>query len=168
MGRAARHLNGHVIMYADVMTESMRAAIAETDRRRKIQVSYNLERGITPEGIRKAIRDITDHVKKVAEERAEYLIAHEVPKDELARLIIDLESQMKTAAKNLEFEKAALMRDQVYELRKRLIDEEGDASVLRQFAETSYGALGGRRPKPGGQRETSTRARRVKRSRYGK
>jgi excinuclease ABC subunit B len=168
MGRAARHLNGHVIMYADVMTDSMRAAIAETDRRRKIQVSYNLERGITPEGIRKAIRDITDHVKKVAEERAEYLIAHEVPKDELARLIIDLESQMKTAAKNLEFEKAALMRDQVYELRKRLIDEEGDASVLRQFAETSYGALGGRRPKPGGQRETSTRARRVKRSRYGK
>jgi excinuclease ABC subunit B len=168
MGRAARHLSGQVIMYADVMTDSMRAAIAETDRRRKIQEAYNREHGITPEGIRKAIRDITDHVKKVAEERAEYLVAHEVPKDELARLIIDLESQMKTAAKNLEFEKAALMRDQVYELRKRLIDEQGDASVLRQFAETSYGALGGRKPRPGGQRETSTRARRVKRSRYQK
>ncbi len=168
MGRAARHLNGHVVMYADRMTDSMRAAIDETNRRRATQVAYNAERGITPEGIRKAIRDITDHVKKVAEERAEYLVAHEVPKDELARLIIDLESQMKTAAKNLEFEKAALLRDQVYELRKRLIDEEGDVSVLRQFAETSYGSLSGRRPKPGGQRETSTRSRRGRRARYGK
>jgi excinuclease ABC subunit B len=168
MGRAARHLNGHVIMYADVMTNSMRAAIEETDRRRAVQVQYNAERGITPEGIRKAIHDITDHVKKVAEERAEYVIAHEVPKDELARLIKDLESQMKGAAKNLEFEKAGLLRDQVYELRKRMIDEEGDASVLRQFADTSYGSLGGRRPSPGGARETSTRARRVRRSRYQK
>jgi excinuclease ABC subunit B len=168
MGRAARHLNGHVIMYADVMTDSMRAAIDETNRRRATQVEYNAERGITPEGIRKAIHDITDHVKKVAEERAEYVVAHEVPKDELARLIKDLESQMKAAAKNLEFEKAALLRDQVYELRKRLIDEEGDVSVLRQFAETSYGSLGGRTPKPGGARETSTRARRGRRAKYGK
>ncbi|MGB2694349.1 MAG: excinuclease ABC subunit UvrB, partial [Dehalococcoidia bacterium] len=109
MGRAARHLNGHVIMYADKMTNSMRQAIDETNRRRAVQVSYNLERGITPEGITKAIRDITDHVKKVAEERAEYAIAQEVPKDELVRLIKDLESQMKTSAKNLEFEKAALL-----------------------------------------------------------
>src|SRR3990172_1324021 len=149
MGRASRHLNGHVIMYADNMTDSMRAAIDETNRRRAAQEAYNQERGITPEGIRKAIRDITDHVKKVAEERAEYVVAHEVPKDELARLIKELESQMKSAAKNLEFEKAALLRDQGYALRKRLIDEEGEASVLREFAQTAYGSLGGRRPRPG-------------------
>ncbi len=170
MGRAARHLNGHVIMYADVMTKSMRAAIDETNRRRAIQESYNAERGITPEGIQKAIRDITDHVKKVAEERTEYLAAQEVPKDELARLIKDLESQMKSAAKNLEFEKAALLRDQVYELRKRLIDEQGEVSVLRQFADNAYGSLGGRKSRPGGARETSNRTRRGKRPRvrYGK
>jgi excinuclease ABC subunit B len=170
MGRAARHLNGHVIMYADRETDSMRAAIDEINRRRKIQESYNAERGITPEGIHKAIRDITDHVKKVAEERAEYLVAQDVPKDELARLTKDLEKQMKDAAKNLEFEKAALMRDQVYELRKRMIDESGDAEVLRQFADNAYGSLSGKTPRPGGARETSNRTRRGsrRRVRYGK
>ena len=170
MGRAARHLNGHVIMYADVMTKSMRQAIDETNRRRDAQEADNRERGITPEGIRKAIRDITDHVRKVAEERAEYTAAQEVPKDELARLIKELEGQMKKAAQGLEFEKAALLRDQIYELRKRLIDEEGEASVLHKFAESAYGSLGGRRPRPGGARETSTRTRRGRRPRvkYGK
>ncbi|MEX1254060.1 MAG: excinuclease ABC subunit UvrB, partial [Dehalococcoidia bacterium] len=169
MGRAARHINGHVIMYADVMTNSMRQAIDETNRRRAIQVSYNQERGITPEGITKAIRDITDHVKKVAEERSEYIAAHDVPKDELVRLVKDLERQMKEAAKNLEFEKAALMRDQVYELRKRLIDEAGDDYILREFAQTAYGSLGGRKPRPGGASSTSMRTRRGKRPRvkYG-
>ena len=170
MGRAARHINGHVIMYADNMTNSMREAIDETNRRRVAQESYNLERGITPEGIHKAIRDITDHVKKVAEERSEYITSQDVPKDELARLVKDLEGQMKKAAKDLEFEKAALLRDQVYELRKRLIDEQGEASVLREFAESAYGSLGGRKPRPGGARETSSRTRRGKRPRvrYGK
>ena len=170
MGRAARHINGHVIMYADVMTNSMRQAIDETNRRRDAQEADNRERGITPEGIRKAIRDITDHVRKVAEERAEYTAAQEVPKDELARLIKELEGQMKKAAQGLEFEKAALLRDQVYELRKRLIDEEGEASVLHKFAESAYGSLGGRRPRPGGARETSNRTRRGRRPRvkYGK
>ncbi|MDZ4279062.1 MAG: UvrB/UvrC motif-containing protein, partial [Dehalococcoidia bacterium] len=155
------------IMYADVMTDSMRKAIDETNRRRAAQESYNRERGVTPEGIHKAIRDITDHVKKVAEERAEYLVARDVPKDELARLVKDLESQMKAASKNLEFEKAALLRDQVYELRKQLVSE---ADALHQFAETAYGSLGGRRPRPGGARETSARTRRGRRPRvrYGK
>ena len=170
MGRAARHINGHVIMYADVMTNSMRQAIDETNRRRDAQEADNRERGITPAGIRKAIRDITDHVRKVAEERAEYTAAQEVPKDELARLIKELEGQMKKAAQGLEFEKAALLRDQIYELRKRLIDEEGEASVLHKFAESAYGSLGGRRPRPGGARETSNRTRRGRRPRvkYGK
>jgi excinuclease ABC subunit B len=166
MGRAARHINGRVVMYADQMTNSMRQAIDETNRRRAVQESYNRERGVTPAGIQKAIRDITDHVKKVAEERAEYLVAQDVPKDELARLIKDLEGQMKAAAKNLEFEKAALLRDQVYELRKRMVSEE---DALHQFAETSYGSLGGRRPRPGGARETSMRSKKGRRSkvRYG-
>jgi excinuclease ABC subunit B len=168
MGRAARHINGRVVMYADNMTDSMRQAIDETNRRRAVQASYNLERGITPEGIVKAIRDITDHVKKVAEERGEYIAGIDLPRDELARLVKDLESQMKAAAKNLEFEKAALLRDQVYELRKRLIDEAGDDYVLHEFAQTAYGSMGGRAPRPGGAQSTSNRSRRGRRVRYGK
>jgi len=120
MGRAARHVEGHVILYADKMTDSMKNAIDETYRRRKIQEAFNREQGITPQGIKKAIKDITERVKVVAEERAKYEAAP-VPPEEIARLIKDLESQMKKAAKNLEFEKAALLRDRIVELRK---DEE--------------------------------------------
>jgi len=123
MGRAARHLDGHVIMYADTMTDSMRRAIEETNRRRKIQMSYNQEHGITPQGIKKAIKGITDQLKVVAESRAQYTVATGIPKDEIARLIKSLEYQMKAAAKNLEFEKAALIRDQILELRKELVGE---------------------------------------------
>ncbi|MGQ9573177.1 MAG: excinuclease ABC subunit UvrB [Dehalococcoidia bacterium] len=134
MGRAARHVDGRVIMYADTMTESMRRAIGETERRRRIQTSYNQEHGIQPEGIRKAIRDLTDRVRKVAEERAVYRTGP-IPKDEIARLIKDLESQMKKAAQNLEFERAALLRDQIIELRRELVgDEEGlkELSAMRR------------------------------------
>ena len=128
IGRAARHLDGHVIMYADVMTDSMRHAIDETYRRRAKQLTYNEEHGITPLGIRKAIKDINDHVRKVAEERTEYRAGADMPRDELMRLVRDLESQMRLAAKSLEFEKAALIRDQVVELRRELAgDEEGVA-----------------------------------------
>ncbi len=134
MGRAARHVDGRVVMYADTMTESMRRAIGETDRRRRIQMSYNQEHGIQPEGIRKAIRDLTDRVRKVAEERAVYRTGP-IPKDEIARLIKDLESQMKKAAQNLEFERAALLRDQIVDLRRELVgDEEGlkELSIMRR------------------------------------
>ena len=137
IGRASRHIDGHVIMYADNMTDSMRKAIDETYRRRRVQVAYNEERGITPQGIRKAIRDITDHVKKVAEERVEYRVGGAVPKDEIARLVKDLESQMKQAARALEFERAALLRDQIIELRKELISGE---DALHEFAKSAYGA----------------------------
>jgi excinuclease ABC subunit B len=123
MGRAARHIDGHVIMYADTITESMRRAIDETNRRRKIQTAYNQEHGITPQGIKKAIKGITDQLKAVAETRAQYTVATGIPKDEIARLIKNLEYQMKAAAKNLEFEKAALMRDQIMELKKELVRE---------------------------------------------
>ncbi|MHB8085264.1 MAG: excinuclease ABC subunit UvrB [Dehalococcoidia bacterium] len=120
MGRAARHIGGHVILYADKLTDSMKNAIEEVYRRRKIQEAYNKEHGITPQGIKKAVKDITERVKVVAEERAKYETGH-VPPDEIARLIKDLESQMKKAAKNLQFEKAALLRDRIVDLRK---DEE--------------------------------------------
>ena len=156
VGRAARHVDGHVIMYADRVTESMRFAISETERRRAIQRSYNEEHGISPEGISKAIRDITDQIKKVAEERAEYDVKA-LPKDEMARLVKDLELQMKTAAKSLEFEKAALLRDQVVELRKAMLD---DQSALHEFAQSSYGSLGAK-PRPGRyQRRAPVRGRR--------
>ncbi|UCG84182.1 MAG: excinuclease ABC subunit UvrB [Dehalococcoidia bacterium] len=121
MGRAARHIEGHVIMYADVVTDSMRRAIDETNRRRSIQIAYNEEHGITPQGIKKAIKGITDQLKAVAETRAPYTVDTAIPKDEIARLIKNLESQMKTAARNLEFEKAALLRDQIVDLRKALV-----------------------------------------------
>ena len=117
MGRAARHVDGHVIMYADTTTGSMQAAIDEVMRRRNIQMAYNQAHGITPQGIKKAIKDITDRVRVVAETRAPYTVAP-MPKDEMLRLIKDLESQMKMAARNLEFEKAALLRDRIIELRR--------------------------------------------------
>ncbi len=117
MGRASRHIDGHVIMYADNTTNSMRAAIEETQRRRQIQEVYNREHDITPQGIRKAIKDITERVRAVAETRTPY-VAAPIAKEDIARLIKELESQMKTAARNLEFERAALLRDHIIELRK--------------------------------------------------
>ena len=124
MGRAARHVDGHSIMYADIITGSMREAIEETQRRRSIQEAYNRQHGITPQGIKKAIRDIMERVRTVAEARATYEVARPATKEELARLVKELESQMKTAARNLEFEKAALIRDRLIELRRTQIEEE--------------------------------------------
>jgi excinuclease ABC subunit B len=132
MGRASRHIDGKVIMYADTVTKSMQEAIDETMRRRRIQEAYNREHGITPQGIRKAVRDITERVKAaaVAEKRVEY-ITEETPatRDAILRLVKDLETQMKQAAKALEFEKAALLRDRIIALRKEMVIEDG-----RQFA----------------------------------
>ncbi|HLC23034.1 MAG TPA: helicase-related protein, partial [Dehalococcoidia bacterium] len=127
MGRAARHVEGHVIMYADRMTGSMQGAINETVRRRHIQETFNKEHGITPQGIKKAVRDITERVKVVAEARAPYGTG--IPKEELARLIKELEVHMKAAAKNLEFEQAALIRDRIIDLRK---DQELVAPSVRK------------------------------------
>jgi excinuclease ABC subunit B len=119
MGRASRHIDGHVIMYADTVTGSMARAIEETKRRRQIQEAYNKEHGITPQGIKKAIRDITERVRAVAEPRAPYEGAP-LSREEIARLVKELEAQMKTAARNLEFEKAALLRDRIIELRREI------------------------------------------------
>ena len=124
IGRAARHIDGKVIMYADKVTDSMKNAIEETERRRLIQQSYNEENGITPQGIRKAIRDITERVKSVVEPSREDLInGLELPKEDLVRLIKDLELQMKSASKDLEFEKAAIVRDQILDLKKIVAEE---------------------------------------------
>jgi excinuclease ABC subunit B len=123
MGRAARHIDGHAIMYADTVTGSMARAIEETKRRRQIQEAYNKEHGITPQGIRKAIKDITERVKVVAESRTPYVAARPLSREDVARLVKELEGQMKTAARNLEFEKAALIRDRIIELRKNLAED---------------------------------------------
>jgi excinuclease ABC subunit B len=132
IGRAARHVHGKVIMYADHVTDSMKRAIEETDRRRKIQTDFNTAHGIEPTTIFKAVRDLTDRVKSetdakrgaagesAADEGA--ISMRDLPKPEANRLLTELEKQMKQAAKDLEFEKAAMLRDQIFELRQHLND----------------------------------------------
>jgi excinuclease ABC subunit B len=125
VGRAARHVEGTAIMYADRVTNSMQRAIDETERRREVQMAYNEEHGIVPATIVKEVRDLTDRVRKeAAPDREPGVALAQLPKDELARLIRELEKQMKAAAKDLEFEKAALLRDQIFELRTVLSEQE--------------------------------------------
>ncbi|HUY78081.1 MAG TPA: excinuclease ABC subunit UvrB [Ktedonobacterales bacterium] len=124
IGRAARHIEGSVIMYADRVTDSMRRAIDETNRRRTIQEEYNEAHGITPVGIKKDIRALSDRFRPaVAEEESGGAVAlAALPKDEIARMVKTLESQMKLAARELDFERAAGLRDQVIELRRALVE----------------------------------------------
>ena len=125
VGRAARHEDGHVIMYADMVTKSMQKALDETYRRRGIQEAHNAEHDIVPQGIRKAVKDITERVRAMAENRAAYTTQRKsMTKDEMFRVVRDLESQMKAAARGLEFEKAAMLRDEIYELRRILAVDE--------------------------------------------
>ncbi|MDP6823280.1 MAG: excinuclease ABC subunit UvrB [Dehalococcoidia bacterium] len=124
VGRAARHEQGHVIMYADNVTDSMRTAIDETARRRVVQDAHNKANNIEPASIIKEVRDMTERIRQVAETKAPYVAAEGLPKDDLARLVRDLEGQMRTAARDLEFEKAALLRDQIVDLRKVMVDAE--------------------------------------------
>lgn len=127
IGRAARHVDGKVIMYADKITNSMQRAIDETNRRRAKQNAYNQEHGIEPVSIVKEVRDLTDQitVHAVAETQAEYRVdgVAKLPKNEIQRVITELETQMKQAAQDLEFEKAAVLRDQIFELRGILAAE---------------------------------------------
>ena len=125
IGRAARHANGHVIMYADRLTDSMQRAIDETNRRRTIQGAFNTEHGIQPQSIQKEVHDITESIKGVAENRARYNVARrELSRPDMFKVVKDLEVQMKEAAKNLQFEKAAQFRDEIFELRRLLALEE--------------------------------------------
>ena len=128
IGRAARHVQGKVIMYADRKTDAMKTALGETNRRRAKQMAYNQENGIQPLSIVKAVRDLTDQLSAthaVAEPSAEYRGegVSKLPKKEMQKLIQELETRMKDAAKNLEFEHAAALRDQVYELREILAED---------------------------------------------
>jgi excinuclease ABC subunit B len=126
VGRAARHVDGKVIMYADHVTNSMERAISETNRRRDRQAEYNILNGIEPRSIVKEVQDLAGEIAEqhgalVAEEKSAYLASSELPKDELNKLIKDLEKQMKAAAQALEFEKAAVLRDQIVELRQIMV-----------------------------------------------
>ena len=125
IGRAARNSEGHVVMYADVMTDSMRNAIEETNRRREIQKAYNKEHGITPTTIKKAVRDLIAVSKAVAETEVKLKKDPEsMSKKELKNLISQLEKQMRQAAADLNFEQAAELRDKMIELKKNLADAE--------------------------------------------
>jgi excinuclease ABC subunit B len=121
IGRAARNSEGHVIMYADVMTDSMRKAIQETERRRTIQEAYNKEHGITPTTIKKAVRDLITVSKAVAETEDKLKKDPEsMTRKELTKLIGQVEKQMRAAAADLNFEQAAELRDKMIELKKSL------------------------------------------------
>lgn len=133
IGRAARHIEGRVIMYADNITGSMKAAIEETNRRRTVQEGYNEEHGITPISIQKAIKDISERVKELQPdaETTEELDLSKVKPSQLHDLVKDLEKEMKRAATELDFEKAALIRDQIIEIRKELATQEVLAPLRR-------------------------------------
>ncbi|MCH7492147.1 excinuclease ABC subunit UvrB [Patescibacteria group bacterium] len=118
MGRAARHDAGHIIMYADVKTGSMKRAIQETVRRRKIQKEYNKKHNITPTSIQKAIKDSRLAGSKAKEKEDKQLAFQDIPREEVPHIISDLENQMEMAAKNLQFEKAAILRDEILILQK--------------------------------------------------
>ena len=126
IGRAARHINGTAILYADKMTDSMKAAIAETERRRNKQIAYNEQKGITPVGVTKRIKDIIDGVYDIDEERKQLKAAQAqakyeaMPEKDLERELKRVEREMLDAAKNLEFERAAELRDRLYQLKEKL------------------------------------------------
>ncbi|NLT94036.1 MAG: excinuclease ABC subunit UvrB [Clostridia bacterium] len=123
IGRAARNVNGKVIMYADKITGSMERAINETNRRRALQIAFNKEHNITPQSVKKSVRDIIE-ATKVAEKEPEYKLSQQnvdkMSKDQLKKMIKDLEKEMQEAARALEFERAALIRDLIIELKGKL------------------------------------------------
>jgi excinuclease ABC subunit B len=130
IGRAARHLHGGAILYADAMTDSMRRAIGETERRRAKQLAWNAGRGITPKGVSKRIKDLIDGVYDATEAAAELKAAQQearyeaMSEKQVARELRRLEKDMVAHARNLEFEKAAELRDRLATLKKRLFGVE--------------------------------------------
>ena len=123
IGRAARNSEGHVIMYADKITDSMHVAIEETKRRREIQQAYNEEHGITPTTIQKSVRELISVSKKVAKEEMNFKKDPEsMNRDELTKLIADIQKKMQKAAADLNFEAAAEYRDKMVELKSMLRD----------------------------------------------
>ncbi|HXI46189.1 MAG TPA: helicase-related protein, partial [Candidatus Acidoferrales bacterium] len=154
IGRAARNIGGEVVMYADRMTDSMRAAIEETDRRRAVQAKYNVDHGIEPTTIVKGIRDLNDQLRSVAEGTVVYTSEREARNARLAeldtkkveQLIGRMEAEMRSAAKELEFERAAALRDEIQQIRLRVLTEDQSVIVGRaaelaaQRTPTKHGA----------------------------
>ena len=139
IGRAARNIGGEVVMYADRVTESMRAAIDETDRRRAIQTAYNEEHGIEPRTIIKGIRDLNDQLRTVAEGTVMYTSEREardrrlleLDTKKVEELVKRMEAEMRSAAKELEFERAAALRDEIQQIRLRVLDQDQSAIIAR-------------------------------------
>ena len=138
IGRAARNVEGHVVMYADQVTDSMRLALDETERRRNRQIAYNTERGITPETVKKAIYALEINEKDVQADAIELMAGAGVPREDLLAIVRDLEKEMRRLSKELQFEDAARVRDRIIALRKRLAGEESgkedDADVALAIA----------------------------------
>ena len=128
IGRAARHIEGKVIMYADKITRSMQNAIDETERRRNKQNDYNKERGITPRSIKKTIHDITERISDVISPEVDEKHIVNVNVENVDKLIFDLEKQMKRSSEDLEFEKAAIIRDKIIEIKK--LKQEQNAETI--------------------------------------
>jgi superfamily II DNA/RNA helicase len=138
IGRAARNIGGEVVMYADRMTDSMKAAIGETDRRRAIQERYNRDHNIEPVTIVKGIRDINDRLRAVAEAHGTYATAPgqeraftAMAREQVEKLVAQMEAEMRQSARDLEFERAAALRDEIQEIRLRVLDEDESAAVAR-------------------------------------
>ncbi len=166
VGRAARNIGGEVVMYADSMTGSMRAAIEETNRRRTIQEDYNRERGIEPRTIIKGIRDLNDQLRSVAESTTVYASERdaqvterlaELDRGKVEALVARMEAEMRTAARDLEFERAAALRDEIQQIRLRVLDEDQSTIVAR--AAERAGARAGTEPAVGA--GSASRARRT-------
>jgi excinuclease ABC subunit B len=138
IGRAARNVDGHVVMYADRITDSMRQALDETERRRNRQIAYNLERGITPESVKKAIYALDINEKDLQADAIELMAGAGVPREDLLAIARDLEKEMRRLSKELQFEDAARVRDRIIALRKRLsgevVGKEDDADVALAIA----------------------------------
>ena len=149
VGRAARNTNGEVVMYADVTTESMQVAIDETNRRRGIQEAYNREHGVTPTTIVKEIRDINDRLRAVAEAPGAYgdggRELSEMSQAQVEKLLSQLEAEMRSAAKQLEFERAAALRDEISDIRIRVLEQDASVAVLKA-AERAAASGNGDRP----------------------
>ena len=139
IGRAARNVDGHVVMYADKITDSMREAIGETDRRRTIQVAYNLEHGITPATVIKAIYNLQIEKAEIAADAADLTGAAGLPREDLIAIVRDLEKEMKRLSRELAYEDAAKVRDRIMALRRRIAGEESggeDGDVALAIAAT--------------------------------
>ncbi|HEV3406599.1 MAG TPA: UvrB/UvrC motif-containing protein, partial [Candidatus Dormibacteraeota bacterium] len=140
IGRAARNIEGHVVMYADSITDSMRQALDETERRRAKQTAYNAEHGITPETVKKAIYALEINENDLQADAVEIMAGAGVPREDLLAIVRDLEKEMRRLSKELQFEDAARVRDRIIALRRRLSGEavstekEDDADVAMAIA----------------------------------